>query len=918
MSCPDLEELDRYLSGELDLRRRTGIEDHLASCDSCRQSLSELRAHAVALEGIRHAWPGSSTADTEEDAPHPEIPGYEVVRIVHRGGQGIVYAARQQSTHRLVAVKLLLLGRYASKRQRRRFEREIDLTATLDHPNIVTVFDSGVTDDGRLYLVMRYVEGRSLDEHSAARGRSVEESLRLFTEVCEAVNYAHQRGVIHRDLKPNNILIDADGAPHLLDFGLAKHRDAVEEAQRSMQTQEGEFIGTLAYAAPEQVGGDPHAVDVRSDVYSLGVILFEMLTGAHPYPITGRLAEVIRNIGEAEPARASSIRREIDDDLDTIIGKALSKEKERRYQSVADLLRDLARYRSGWPIEAKGDSTWYVLRKTLRRHRVPACAAAAILIVLVLATAVSIGFWRRAVMDRRQSELEASKVAAINEFLVGMLNSVQPLRRGKDVMMSEILDEAAASIDESFADQPLIEAELRTTIGDTYRTIGLFDAAELHLSRALAIRRRLLGEEDPHTLTSILALAMLQDHQGRYDEAEPLLVNAVELHRRTLGADHPDTLRAINALGLLHLKQGRLSEAEPLWEEVLQRRVRALGEEALLTLHAMNNVCWLYLEQGRYDEAEVVGRRAYQIACRALGEDHPVALAALNHLAAICHRQGRYAEAEPLYIKTLEARRRVLGDDHPDTLFTSLGLGWLYVSQGRYDEAERFHLQELDTARRVLGDEHPGTLQYMNSLAVTYYYQGRNDEAEDLHRRILEIRHRVLGEEHPDTLGSMSNLAAIYYEQGRYEEVEPLWIQTLEIRRRVLGEDHPETLASKSNLGLLYHRLKRYDEAEALHIQALEGRRAVLGPTHHFTVDSVINLAEVYRASERYALAERELLRGYEEYAAVLGAEHQSTLRVARALAELYEEWGEPEEAAKYRALLAEADATMAEDEAPE
>ncbi|MDY7107564.1 MAG: tetratricopeptide repeat protein [Planctomycetota bacterium] len=934
MSCPDLKELDRYLSGELDLRGRAGVEHHLASCDSCKRSLSELRAHAVALEGIRHAWHGLSKADAEEDAPQPEIPGYEILRTLHHGGQGVVYVARQQSTRRLVAVKLLLLGRYASKRQRRRFEREIDLTATLDHPNIVTVFDSGVTDDGRMYLVMRYVEGQSLDEHGADRTGSVEETLALFTEIGEAVNYAHQRGVIHRDLKPNNILIDGDGVPHLLDFGLAKYRDAMEEAQRSMQTQAGEFVGTLAYAAPEQVGGDPFAVDVRSDVYSLGVILFEMLTSAHPYPVDGRLADVIRNIGEAEPARASSIRRDVDDELDTIIGKTLSKEKERRYQSVADLLRDLHRYRSGRPIEAKADSTWYVLRKTLRRHRVPVSAAAAVMVVLIVATIVSIGFWRQAVTDRRQSvearddlrlalgqaELEASKVAAINEFLVGMLDSVQPLRQGKDVMMSHVLDEAAASIDESFADQPLIEAELRTTIGNSFRAIGLLDEAEPHLSRAVEIHRDLLGEEDPRTLMSVLSLAITYHDQGRYGEAEPLLRATTERCRRILGEDHPDTLRARNALGLSFFMQGRFAEAEPLWEQVLERRRRTLGEDDLETLNSMNNICWLYLQQGRYDEAEVTARRAYEQECGALGEEHPLTLTALYHLATVYHRQGRYAEAEPAYAEALHTQRRVLGDDHPDTLFTSVGLGWLYLELGRYEKAERFHLQELETARRVLGDEHPGTLQYMNGLAVVYDRQGRDDEAEDLHQRILDVRRRVLGEEHPGTLASMNNLAALYYEQGRFEEVEPLWLKTLEIRRRVLGEDHPETLNSVSNLGLLCHQQKRYDEAEALHVRALEGRRTVLGPTHRSTVSSVVNLAAVYRDSERFESAARELQRGHEDCITSLGAGHEDTLRVVRALAELHEAWGKPEEAARYRALLTESErgATSSTGEAPQ
>jgi len=922
MPCPDLEQLDKYLSGEMDLPVRSAVEEHLASCDSCRGLLSELREQEEALSQLRAARSGAPAGEAE--ALRPAIGGYEILRTIHQGGQGIVYAARQQSTRRLVAVKLLLMGRYATKRQRHRFEREIDLTATLDHPNIVTVFDSGITDDGRLYLVMRYVEGRPLDEYVADRSLSIPQTLALFTKITEAVNYAHQRGVIHRDLKPSNILIDADGAPHLLDFGLAKHRDALEDAQRSVETQAGEFIGTLAYAAPEQVSGDPHAVDVRSDVYSLGVLLFGMLTGAHPYSITGRLAEIVRNIAEAEACRASSIRREVDDELDTIIAKTLSKEKERRYQSVADLLRDLERYRAGRPIEAKGDSTWYVLRKTLRRHRAAAAAAAAVFVVLILATIISTGFWRRAVSDRReavdarddlraalqQAELEASKVEAINEFLVGMLGSVHPVRQGRDVMVSEILDEAAAGIDDAFGDHPLIEAELRTTIGNTYRAIGLFAEAEPHLERAVDICRRRLGEEDPRTLRARLSLAVLYDYQGHADEAEPMLVTAVELHRRVLVADHPDTLRAINALGLLLFKEGRYGEAEPLWEQVLELFRRTLGEEHLETLNAMNNLGWLRLQQGRYEEAETASRRAYEQNCRVLGEEHPLTLTALSHLAAACHRQGRYAEAESLYVQALEAQRRVLGEEHPETFLTSIPLGWLYIERGRFDEAERFHLRELEIARRVLGEDHPGTLQYMNGLGVIYEQQGRYEESERLKLQTLEIRRRVLGEEHPDTLGSMNNLAALYYEQGRLDEVEPLWIGTLQIRRRVLGDEHPETLASMNNLGLLYQRRQRYEEAEALYVKTREVRRRALGPFHYSTFDTMMNLVSLYEEQGRYEEAEAELLSEYEQFTSALGADHKGSLAIAAKLAELYEAWNRPEEAAAYRALLPPEEAT--------
>ncbi|UCD76846.1 MAG: serine/threonine protein kinase, partial [Phycisphaerales bacterium] len=808
MPCPDLEQLDRYLNDDLDLAGRSTVGEHLDSCDSCRAMLDELREHESALTEIRSAWSGATGPARDVDAP--TLPGYEILRTIHEGGQGIVYEAHQRSTKRPVAIKLLLHGRYATKRQRRRFEREIDLAAQLDHANIVTVFDSGTTDDGRPFLVMRYVDGWPLDEYVAARTLEIGETLLLFARIGEAVNYAHQRGVIHRDLKPSNILIDEEGEPHLLDFGLAKPRDEIDDVQRSIQTQAGEFVGTLAYAAPEQVSGDPHAVDVRSDVYSLGVILFEMLTSAHPYPVDVRLAEIVRNITEVEPVRPSSMRREVDDELDTIVIKTLSKEKDRRYQSVADLLRDLERYRTGQAIEAKGDSTWYVLRKTLRRHRVPAAAAAVMLAVLLTATIISLGFWRQAVADRQEAldardeveaalrrvELEADKVVAINEFLVGMLASANPIRQGKDVLVREALDEAAASIDESFAGQPLIEAEVRHTLGNTYAALGLFEAAEPHILRAANLRADLLGESHPDTLSSHRSLALLYSNQGRLDEAAELSETTYQRRIATLGKEHPDTLQSQNDLALVYFRQGRYDETETLWSETLQLRRRLLGDEHVDTLLSMSNLAWLYTQTGKYDLAEPLAVEALAIERRVLGDDHLITLRTGTTLAGLLDRQGRYEEAEPLYAELLEAKRRVLGEEHPETLFVADSLGWLYIQQERFEEAEELFLETLDACRRVLGDEHLGTLQVMNSLAVLYNRQEREEEAESMLVQTLDVRRRVLGPEHPDTLISMNNLAALYYDQDRLEEVETLWSETLDIRRRVLGEEHPETLSS--------------------------------------------------------------------------------------------------------------------------
>jgi len=907
MPCLEIEELESYLAGEVDTDRRSAIEAHVSSCDSCQALLAEVEANNEALNEMHSARRRAVAA-----CAAPELPGYEITRCIHEGGQGIVYEARQLSTNRTVAIKLLLHGQYASRQQRRRFEREIDLVAHLDHPNIVPVFDSGLTDDDRLFLVMRYVDGAPLNRYIAEQSPPIPRILELFAKIARAVGYAHQRGVIHRDLKPNNVLIDADGEPHLLDFGLAKPQEDLGDAHRSMQTQAGEFIGTLAYAAPEQVSGDPLAIDVRSDVYALGVILFEALTGQHPYPIDGRLADIVRSILEREAVRPSSIRRGIDDELDTIVAKMLGKKKERRYQSVAGLLRDLANYETGRPIEAKGDSTFYVLRKTLRRHRVPVAAACIVFLALIAATVVSTVFWRQSALEGRraadalkQAELEADKASAINTFLLDMLASVDPGRQGRDVTVREVLDGAVELVDESLSDQPRIEVAVRHTIGNTYRALGLSDAAEGQVKRAVDISTNIAGEEDPATLGAMSVLGLIYAEQGRFTEAEALLLRTLELQRQVLGEEDPRTLATLNNVGLLYFRQGRRDEAEPIWRRTLELRRRILGAEHPETLLSISNLGWLYSNQGRFEEAETLIGSAYELRKRTLGAEHPDTLKAGTNLGYLYNRIGRYEDAERRLEEIHRAQCRVLGEEHPDTLFTLNCLAWAHNQQAEYEEAEPLYIEALAQYRRVFGDEHPFTLHAMNDLAVLYDRSKQVDKALPLAIETIEIRRRVLGADHPDTLASMNNLAVLYQQQDRLDEAEALYEEALAIRRRVLGEEHPETLSSMYNLGSLRYSQGRLDESEAICLEVLETESRVLGPANPHTRNVQDFLASLYWEQERFDDVERILQSGYEGCRDAIGADAPATRHIAQRLAELYDELKKPEEAAKYRALSA-------------
>jgi WD40 repeat protein/predicted Ser/Thr protein kinase len=393
--CPSSAILQELRDGRVSTSDKTPLEEHLRSCVNC-QNRWQKNCDDLLFNEIRHALKASPATNPEAPASlQVEVAGYDVFGEIHRGGQGVVYKAVQRATKRIVALKVLLQGVHATVRQRHRFEREIDLAAQLRHPGIVTVFESGDAK-GQPYFAMEFVDGRSLEQHLSNQSLTIGRRVELFSEICEAVAYAHRRGVIHRDLKPGNILIDADGKPHILDFGLAKS----SSEQGESLTRSGEFLGTLAYAAPEQTTGDPNQIDTRTDVYAIGVIMYQALTGRLPYPADGSLAQTVANINQAVPKAPSSMESMIDRDLETIVLKALAKEQSRRYDSAVDLHRDILNYLRLFPIEARRDSAWYMVRMAVRRNRTAALAAATTLAALVVALIVSTYFWSQAVVDR--------------------------------------------------------------------------------------------------------------------------------------------------------------------------------------------------------------------------------------------------------------------------------------------------------------------------------------------------------------------------------------------------------------------------------------------------------------------------------------------------------------------------------------
>jgi tetratricopeptide (TPR) repeat protein/predicted Ser/Thr protein kinase len=701
----------------------------------------------------------------------PRIAGYDELIEKRHGGHGVIYRARQRSTNRTVAIKVLRDGLYASDASRLRFEREAVVVASLRHPNIVRVHDSGVTEDGRMFCVMEWVEGKPLDDPGLEHVGDVIRTLTLCARICDAVQYAHQRGVIHRDLKPSNILIEENGEPQVLDFGLAKiatDRPGRADAGSTL-SHTGQFLGSIAWAGPEQIDGAPDRIDIRTDVYALGVILFQLLTGRLPHPVTSNLRQTLNDITTAPPPRLRALRRDIPEDVETIVLRCLAKEPDRRYPTVGDLAADLRRFVAGEPIDAKRDRKGYVLRKTLARHKLITTLGAALLVsVLGFAVTMAVLYPRalnaeqraRANLERARTQTE--KAEAVRRFLHEMLSSVDPGRDGRDVRIIDILERAAEEIDSRFEDQPEVKAALRATIGLSYRALGMLDTAGKHLVKALRLRMTHNGEDHRETLISLNELAVLRIMQGKLAVAEKLLKRALETGRRRFGEDDALMRYALSSLAGLRNMQGRFREAEALLRRLLAGQLRTLGESHANTIRTINNLAVVLCREEKKDEALVYCRRALKLHTRVHGPDHVHTVRARGNLGDLLMERGDLEEAEPLLLGALEDNRRLLGNEHPETINAMHNVAVLRRYQGRHEEALSLARGALEAAVKYLPRGHLKIARYRNNVGACLMRLGRLAEAE---RELLNA-HRALcgrlGDGHPYTKRVVVDLIKLY------------------------------------------------------------------------------------------------------------------------------------------------------------
>ena len=761
-----------------------------------------------------------------ESIPQREFGSWRATSILGEGGMGVVYLAERADLGSKAAIKILR-DAWLSPARRERFAAEQRTLAQLNHPSIAALHDAGTLAEGTPWFVMEYVEGTAITAYCREHECDVKERLRLFREVCEAVQHAHSHLVVHRDLKPSNILVRKDGSVKLLDFGISKQLDSFDALAE--QTRTAVRLMTPAYAAPEQIRGD--AVGVHTDVYSLGVVLYELLVGRLPFDLSGRSpGEAEKIVLEREPEKPSTAARRMElvstggagvpgigrnawTDLDVLCLTAMQKDPQRRYRTVDALVRDVDHFLRNEPLEARADSARYRIRKFVSRHRRSLSAGGAAIAAIILLTAF---YTYRMASARNTAIAEASRAERIQKFTLDLLQGGDQSVGPSDSIRVVTLVDRGVQEAQSLTREPATQAAIFETLGNIYTKLGKFPRADTLLRASLDQRRRLFGSEHPDVAQSLVSLGELRVAQAEYDTAVALIDQGLAMARRTLPPNHPAIAKDVVSMGLA------------------------------------------LIEKGDYDKAITVLDTAVVLQTT-LDPSSPELSEAMSALANTHFYAGHYAISDTLNRKALAMDRRIYGPAHAQVADDLMNLGAIQQEFGNFVEAEKFHRQALDITRKWYGENHPETASNLTLVGRALVSQKRLDEGAVMLKEAVAICERVYGPVHPRVASALNELGRVAQQQGKLDEAEADFRRIFQIYRTVYNDKHYYIGIAESNLAGVYHERKQYTEAERLFRDVLRRYSEVLAPDHQLVGIAKVRFGETLLAAGRKADAVREL-----------------------------------------------------------
>lgn len=899
------------------------------------------------------------------------IGNYKLLEQIGEGGMGTVWMADQvQPVQRRVALKLIRVDCGSSQMILSRFEAERQAIALMDHPHIARLLDAGATADGSPYFVMELVKGLPLSEFCDAHCLSVVDRLHLFQQICSAVQHAHQKGIIHRDLKPSNILVEShDGkpVPKIIDFGIAKATSAMKLSENTLFTGFGNVLGTPLYMAPEQANFNALDIDTRADVYALGVILYELLTGSTPLTketikdaALDQIVKMIReheaqtpssriSSSEGKPAIAASrfseperLSRFVKGELDWIVMKALSKERERRYESASSFGRDIERFLSHEPVQAGPPSSAYRIRKFIRRNRLQVSAGAIVIMALlagVIGTTLGLLEVKRQYQvaiaesaaketalqsESRQRALaeqsEAKAIAAVEaeriareqsdkrraqiekgvELFANMLTGINPRNEelGGPTLYQQLLEKAekaAVELEGHAVGDAVSVARLQTILGQTLTELGNPKIAVNILEKAVVTRKSLLGADHADTLTSLHELALAYQEAGMQGESLRVFEQTLSARKLQLGSDHSDTISTMGGLARAYQNQGRLDEAVILLEAALLAIKEKLGPGHNDVLSSMHRLGVAYRLVGRLEEGVVLLEQTMEARKNILGADHYRTLQTMTSLANVYSEAGRNDEALQLEERALAATKSKLGAEHPATFVCMNNLAGTYMQAGKFEKSVALMEELMTLSQTKRGVDHPATIEAIANLGFAYVQAGQLDRALPLIEQALAAKKLKFPADHPSIFTSISQLGSYYERAGKHALALPLFEQLFAAQKEKLGADHAETLGTMDNLANAYQQAGDLHMATAISEQTLATRKAKLGLDHPHTLRSMNNLAGKYMSLSKFDRALEMHQECFEAQKIKLGPEHPDTLMSMANICRAYRRAGKPD-----------------------